>query len=100
MSDEAGDTQDDSTNEISMAVYDDDSIDEIEEDENKDVKYDKSDVTQVVGTGKTKKLMNQFNFCERGTITYENSLKVRILHEYILELGIRIQNYEGVIVML
>lgn len=50
--------------------------DEIEDEESKDIKEEKEDELQPESTGKTKKLMNQFNYCERATITYDNALKV------------------------
>lgn len=51
--------------------------DEIEDEESKDVKEEKEDdLLQQESSGKTKKLMNQFNFCERATITYDNAVKV------------------------
>ena len=66
--------EDDGTNDISKSGEDDESIDEIEDDENREIKYDNT--PQCPRIGKTKKLMNQFNFCERATITHQNSLKV------------------------
>lgn len=54
---------------------DEETGDEAEDEELKDGKGDKDDSDQHISSGKTKKLMNQFNFCERATITYENTLK-------------------------
>lgn len=58
----------------SLKDADDDEIaDDADDDEQ--TKDEKSSFEQGTG-GKTKKLMNQFNFCERATITYDNALKV------------------------
>ncbi len=56
---------------------DEETIEEIDEDESKETKEEKDDFTKEAISGKTKKLMNQFNFCERATITYDNTLKVK-----------------------
>lgn len=56
---------------------DDETGDEADDEEVKEAKEDKDDPDQHISAGKAKKLMNQFNFCERATITYENTLKVK-----------------------
>lgn len=65
---------------------DEETGDEAEDEELKDGKGDKDDSDQHISSGKTKKLMNQFNFCERATITYENTLKVNYKYWEILKL--------------
>lgn len=40
-------------------------------------------LTAVAGSGKKKKLINQFNFCERAALTFTNPARVRSI-SYIL----------------
>lgn len=59
------------------AADDEISGDEAEDDDVKDEKSERSgSVVLAEKSAKAKKLMNQFNFCERATMTYNNPLRV------------------------
>lgn len=54
----------------------DEETEDVDDDESKDTKDEKDETSKQTAGGKTKKLMNQFNFCERASITYQYLLKV------------------------
>lgn len=61
---------------------DEETTDDVDDDESKDTKDEKDEVARQTPGGKTKKLMNQFNFCERASITYQYLLKVNYYYYF------------------
>lgn len=63
---------------------DEETTDDVDDDESKDTKDEKDETTKQTAGGKTKKLMNQFNFCERASITYQYLLKVHTFTNFLM----------------